>query len=91
YPYALVTWFSSVSNETCPETGMWIVQPDLDAAGQCIMSVVHLDSILRGAHLIGVMGKEQMPKGLKSSNSLDIYPTFFVNKYTDHHVHEIAF
>ncbi|KAK0432234.1 hypothetical protein EV421DRAFT_2024116 [Armillaria borealis] len=91
YPCALVTWFSSVSNEPCPETGMWIVWLDLDAAGKCIMSVVHLDSILRGAHLIGVTGKERVPKGLKPSDSLDIYPTFFVNKYVDHHTHEIAF
>ncbi|KAI0309828.1 hypothetical protein OF83DRAFT_1278998 [Amylostereum chailletii] len=54
YPCALVSWFSPVSETPCPDTGMWIVEPDLDGGGERQMSVIHIDCILRGAHLIGV-------------------------------------
>ncbi len=53
--------------------------------------MIHLDCILRAAHLIGVTGQESVPKGLKPSDTLDVFPSFFVNKYIDHHAHEIAF
>ena len=49
YPCALVTWFSVIGNEPCPDTGMWRVKPDFDEDGSRITSVIHLDSILRGA------------------------------------------
>ncbi len=91
YPCALVTWFSPVGDIPCPDTGMWVVRPDIDAAGEQIMSVIHLDCIVRAAHLIGVAGEEFIPKRLKHSDSLDVFPSFFVNKYADHHAHEIAF
>ncbi|KAJ7257138.1 hypothetical protein C8J57DRAFT_1436994 [Mycena rebaudengoi] len=56
------------------------------------LTVVHLDCILRGAHLIGVAGKEFMPvQDFEFSDSLDGFNAFYVNKYTDHHAHEIAF
>ncbi len=91
YPCALVTWFSPIGDVPCPDTGMWVVHPDIDAVGERIMSVIHLDCIVRAAHLIGVAGEEFIPKGLKHSDSLDVFPSFFVNKYADHHAHEIAF
>ncbi len=91
YPCALVTWFSPIGDVPCPDTCMWVVHPDIDAAGERIMSVIHLDCIVHAAHLIGVAGKEFIPKGLKHSDSLDVFPSFFVNKYADHHAHEIAF
>ncbi|PBL04022.1 hypothetical protein ARMGADRAFT_1041665 [Armillaria gallica] len=91
YPCALVTWFSPVSNEPCSDTELWKVKPDMDAAGKWVMSVIHLDCILCAAHLIGVVGEESVPKGFKPSDSLDLFPSFFVNKYVDYHAHEIAF
>ncbi|KAK0237593.1 hypothetical protein EDD85DRAFT_921282 [Armillaria nabsnona] len=91
YECALVTWFSPVSDGPCADTGMWVVEPDTDAQGQHIMSVIHLDCILRAAHLIGVTGQESVPKGLKPGDTLNVFPSFFVNKYIDHHAHEIAF
>ncbi|KAG6822970.1 hypothetical protein H0H92_011861, partial [Tricholoma furcatifolium] len=53
YPCALVSWFSAVGDDPDEETGLWIVKPDLDRNGHCIMGVIHIDSILRAAHLIG--------------------------------------
>ena len=35
---------------------MWVVKPEEDRHGKRLMSVVHLDTILRGAHLIPVYG-----------------------------------
>jgi hypothetical protein len=78
--------------EPCPETGMWIMTPDLNREKQRFLAVVHLDCILRGAHLIGVAGKEFMPvRDFDFSDSLDAFNAFYVNKYADHHAHEIAF
>lgn len=91
FPCALVSWFSPIGDDPCEDMGMWIVEPDLDAHGHRVTSVVHLDCILWGAHLIGVTGKEKVPRKLQHSDSLDAYKAFYVNKYIDHHAHEIAF
>ncbi|KAI0309305.1 hypothetical protein OF83DRAFT_1185856 [Amylostereum chailletii] len=92
YPCALVSWFSPISEMPCPDTGMWIVEPDLDGGGERQMSVIHIDCILRGAHLIGVSaGAEFIPCSLSHTDSLDAFRAFYVNKYADHHSHEIAF
>ncbi|KAJ7504629.1 hypothetical protein B0H11DRAFT_1709536 [Mycena galericulata] len=56
------------------------------------LAVVHSDCILRGAHLIGLAGKEFIPlDNFSFSNSLDAFQFFYVNKYAEHHTHEIAF
>ncbi|KAJ6620203.1 hypothetical protein B0H10DRAFT_2163625 [Mycena sp. CBHHK59/15] len=34
YPCALVTWFSAIGDEPCPDVGMWMVEPDIDRQGQ---------------------------------------------------------
>ncbi|KAK0449354.1 hypothetical protein EV421DRAFT_1889156 [Armillaria borealis] len=91
YPYALVTWFSEMDNQPCEEMGMWIVKPDLDHRGGRLMSVIHLDSILRRVHLIGVSGTSSLPVELKHIDSLDAFQYFYVNKYADHHSYKIAF
>jgi hypothetical protein len=91
YPCALVCWFSTVGDLPCPDTGMWKVEPDFDATGGRTMSVVHLDTILRNAHLMGVAGGDYIPLDLKFHNSLDAFREFYVNKYIDHHSHEIVF
>ncbi|PBK74578.1 hypothetical protein ARMSODRAFT_985796 [Armillaria solidipes] len=91
YPCALVTWFLAVGNEPCEDTGMWVVQPDLDEGGQWVMSVIHLDTILHAVHLIGVYGIFFLPRELKHMDSLEAFHSFYVNKYADHHSHKIAF
>ncbi|KAJ7755606.1 hypothetical protein B0H14DRAFT_2404858, partial [Mycena olivaceomarginata] len=30
-PCALVTWFSAIGDELCPDVGMWMVESDLDS------------------------------------------------------------
>lgn len=91
YPCALVTWFSPVYDEPDVDTGMWIVEPDTDRrTGQRVMDVIHLDTILRCAHLIGVAGTDFIPRELRYYHTYDAFKAFYVNKYADHHSHTIA-
>lgn len=91
YPCAVVSWFSTVGNSPCPQTGMWMVERDLDANGRPEMSVIHLESILRSAHLIGIAGSEMIPPELSYHDSLRVFKSFYVNKFIDYQAHEIIF
>jgi len=91
YPCALIQWFSRVADKLDEDTGMWIVEPDRDLAGFPIREIIHLDTIVRGAHLIGVYGEAFLPCGLTFDHSLDIFRAYYVNKYIDHHAYEIAY
>jgi hypothetical protein len=89
YPCALLNWFEAVGDAPDADTGMWIVRPDLAADGSRLTSVVHLDSIFRGAHLVPVFGETFVPALLHFSSTLDKFRAFYVNKYIDHHAFEI--
>ena len=93
YPCAVVSWFSTIGDSPCqcPDTGMWMVEPDFDQTGNRAMSIIHIDSILRSAHLMGVSGSQFIPHHLTFNHTLDAFRAFYVNKYIDHHAHEIAF
>ncbi|KAJ7648027.1 hypothetical protein FB45DRAFT_783012 [Roridomyces roridus] len=89
---AVVTWFSPISTEPCPDVGMWMVKPDTDDRGRRrIMDIISIRSILRGVHLIPIFGDKFLPRGFKYSDSLDSFKAYYVNKYADHHSHEIIF
>ncbi|KAG6825644.1 hypothetical protein H0H92_002967 [Tricholoma furcatifolium] len=80
YPCAFIHWFSICGDTPCDETGLWMVEPDY-YRGKPVLDVVHLDTIFRAAHLIGVSDATYIPKrGFSSANSLDSFKTFFVNK-----------
>jgi hypothetical protein len=91
YPCALIHRYSRVGNTPDVETGMWIVEPDVDAAGLPTMAVIHLNTIIRAAHLLGVCGAAFLPKELSFNDSLDAFHNYYVNKFIDHHAFEIAF
>ncbi|KAF8811354.1 hypothetical protein BYT27DRAFT_7253052 [Phlegmacium glaucopus] len=78
YPCALVSWFLAVGDDPCPDTGMWKVEPDFDSTGGRVMVVVHLNTILRSAHLMGVAGHSFVPPELKFFNSLDAFREFYL-------------
>ena len=65
--------------------------PDHGDGGQHMTSIIHVDAILHMAHLIGVAGSQFLPRTFSFSDSLDAFRLFYVNKYADHHSHEIAF
>ncbi|KAK7035434.1 hypothetical protein VNI00_011965 [Paramarasmius palmivorus] len=91
YACTVVNWFSTVGDAPDPLTGMWIVKPDEDDNGERVVDIISLDSILCGAHLMGVAGKEWIPNDYSFTDTLDDFNAFYVNKYIDHHSHEIAF
>ena len=88
YPMALVDWFKKGGCD--PLTEMWIVHPDVSHRSRD-RTVLHLDSFLRGAHLIPVYGNHPLPLDLHFTDSLTAFDVYYVNKYIDHHAHEIIF
>jgi hypothetical protein len=91
YPSALVQWFTHVSEELDDLTGMWMVQPEQSADGLSVISIIHTDCILHGAHLIPIFSQDFIPSGLHFSDSLDAFAAFYVNRFIDHHAFEILF
>ena len=91
YPCALVRWYS-MSNEPEPDTGMWVVQPEFTHQGMRHTSIIHVDSIARGAHLLPKFPSDaSIYREINYMNVLDVYSSFYVNKFIDHHAFEIAF
>jgi len=89
---ALVHEFYKPFDDPDPDNGMWIVEPDHDSDEYRIMSVVHLDSIVRAAHLLPVFkGNVAIPREINFSNTLDVFAAFYVNKYIDYHAFEVMF
>jgi hypothetical protein len=89
YPCALVRWFTHVADEPDNITGMWVVRPDDNADGSPAVEVIHLDTVLRAAHLLPVFGDGFVPIELSAEQSLDKFPSFYINKYIDHHAFEL--
>lgn len=90
-PCALITWFIHADDNPKPDkdTGMWKLCPEHDDDGGHPVQVIHLDTILRGAHLLPCYGVGFIPVELKSSDSLDCWDAYFVNQFIDHHAHEL--
>jgi hypothetical protein len=90
-PCALVTWFIHLYDD--PErdevTGMWKVCPERDEDGQCPVQVIHLDTILRGAHLLPCYGEGFLPERMTHSDALDAWDSYFVNHFIDYHAHKL--
>ena len=91
YPSALVQWFTVVGDAPCGETGMWIVKPELQDDGAQVTSIVSINSIVRGAHLIGVYCEQFLPRDFSHFDSLSAFQAYYVNKFIDYHANEIAF
>ena len=90
-PCALVTWFIHPSDrpERDKESGMWKLEREQDADGEQPVQVIHLDTILRGAHLLPCYGQGFLPVDFKHTDALDAWDSYFVNKFIDHHAYEL--
>jgi hypothetical protein len=91
YSCALVHWYST---DVRPDasTGMWVVHLEFDRWDKRHMAVIHLDSIIRGAHLLPNFPSDApVYRQINYMNVLDLYTSFYVNKFVDHHAFEIAF
>lgn len=84
---ALVSWFVPASSCRDPDTGMWMVKPEGTRRHRPIQ-VIPLKSIARGAHLLPKYGTGRLPDSITHVNALDMFQTYFVNPYIDHHCHE---
>ncbi|KAJ6561258.1 hypothetical protein B0H10DRAFT_2180547 [Mycena sp. CBHHK59/15] len=84
YPCTLVEWFKKVGRSADSCTGMWVVEPGLRGKHR-LVTILHLDSLLRGAHLSPVFGSAHIPVKFPYYYSLNAFNAFFVNKYIDHH------
>jgi len=91
YPCALVRWYST-SDEPDPATGFWVVEPEFTHRGTRHMGVIHLDSIVQGAHLLPRFPSDApVYREINYMNVLDLYTSFYVNKFINHHTFKIAF
>ena len=88
----LVHFFCKSFNDPDPDNGMWIVEPDVGNDGSRVMSVIHVDSIICGAHLLPVFGHDTVvPREVNFSHTLDVFTAFYVNKFIDYHAFETLF
>ena len=89
YHCAPVDWFCQVGDSPDEDMGMWVVKWDYDVHNHQLSEVIHIDSIIKCLHLIGVYGAELVSTDIKFSDSLYAFNTYRVNKYADHHSFEI--
>ena len=88
-PCALVEWYETVGIAPDRTAGMWVVKPEYTANRQRrVAAVVHLDSVVRGVHLIPKYRKQQISWKHTYSTTLDDFERFYVNKYIDYHAFE---
>jgi hypothetical protein len=85
---ALVHWFVPSANEPDEDTGMWVVEPELQDNGRPTVSIIPLDCVARAAHLLPVYGSRFVSEDFHFADSLNVFPAYFVNPYVDHHSNE---
>ena len=90
YPCALVHWFDYVTDEPDELTGMWMVKPSFYNRDRHL-AVIHVDTIIRAAHLLPIFGEEFVPSNVTCHSSLDDYRGFYINHFIDHHAFELIF
>ncbi|KAH9857661.1 hypothetical protein C2E23DRAFT_719558 [Lenzites betulinus] len=92
YNCAVVHWFQRTSDRPDEDTGMWIVKPSYIRGRRSapLLSVIHIDTIYRAAHLIGVSNGSRIElANLHYTQSLDVFERFYVNKFIDHHAFDL--
>jgi len=52
------------------------------------VSVIHVDSIFRAAHLLPIFDTNPLPRTLNYTLTLDSFRGFYVNNYIDYHAYE---
>ena len=84
---ALIHWYSIFGNQPDPDNGMWVVTPDYFGSAPSV-SVIHIDSIFRAAHLLPIFDENPLPRTLNYTSTLDSFKAFYVNNYIDYHAYE---
>ncbi|KAG1801897.1 uncharacterized protein BJ212DRAFT_1487520 [Suillus subaureus] len=87
---AVIQWFSYITDSRDPDTGMYIVVPSTNDNGTPDVSIIHIDCIFHMAHLIPVYGNNFISRKITLHNSHNMFCTFYINKYADHHAFEVG-
>ena len=88
YSCALINWY--ICGESPDEdTGMWEVELECNRQGNPTVQVIDLDTIVRGSHLLPIFGSDRVPDDFSYHDALDSFSSFFVNRFVDHHAHEL--
>jgi hypothetical protein len=91
-PCALVEWYETVGDNPDDKVGMWVVKPEYTANRQRrVAAVIHLDSVVRGIHLIPVYKGLQISRKHSYSMTLNTFRQFYINKYIDYHAFETIY
>ncbi|KAJ6614390.1 hypothetical protein B0H10DRAFT_1803637 [Mycena sp. CBHHK59/15] len=53
-----------------------MVEPNVDTHEQRVMDIIHIDTIICGAHLIGIYGDSFLPQHFKYSDTSDQFKAF---------------
>ncbi|KIO14688.1 hypothetical protein M404DRAFT_118482 [Pisolithus tinctorius Marx 270] len=64
----LVKWFPPFGDALDPLTGMWVIVPEVNAAGHHVQAVISIKSILQGIHLIECLVQIFYPLHFTSCN-----------------------
>jgi hypothetical protein len=88
FPCALINWFVPALDAPDPATGMWVFKPEIQG-GKPTLEVIHLDSIVRGAHLLPQYGTGFIPEDFSYVDALDAFKSYLVNHFADYHAHEL--
>jgi hypothetical protein len=70
--------------------GLWVVKPEFDDNGTPDLAIIHIDTIIRAAHLIPIYEAHYIRQSLTMHNTLDAFKGFYVNKFVDYHAFQIA-
>ena len=69
---------------------MWMVKPFFLKDGSKNLAVIHIDSIVRSTHLLPIFENKRVPPYVNFHNLLDIYHSFYINRFADHHAFQLA-
>ncbi|KIK35056.1 hypothetical protein CY34DRAFT_17283 [Suillus luteus UH-Slu-Lm8-n1] len=73
YPSTVVRWFDTLGDSPDEDTGMWVVRPAHHANHAPNISIIHIDSIYRAAHLIPVYGNQFVSLNLRHYQTYDSF------------------
>ncbi|EIW85634.1 hypothetical protein CONPUDRAFT_118570 [Coniophora puteana RWD-64-598 SS2] len=90
YPCVVVHWYKWFGEDRDELTGMYMVQPSMNPSGSNHVEVVHIDSLVRAAHLLPCFEAKFVSRDETCHTSLDDYKLFYVNRFVDHHAFELA-
>ncbi|KAF5378675.1 hypothetical protein D9757_009548 [Collybiopsis confluens] len=88
YQCAFIHWFTPITSAPDEVTGMWVVRREM-VNGMPLLAVIPLDVVVRGVHLIPEYGNAVIPEDFDHNASLDAFESYYVNRYSDHHMFDL--